>query len=94
MNLSTMSPRTALRLAIRLALLAGAVAALYFFGKVLVVLLCALVALVLVGAMTGGRKPRAPARAAGPDPQAELTRRGGAFPTGLSQLSRPPGIDL
>jgi len=94
MNLSTMSPRTALRLAIRLALLAGAVAALYFFGKVLVVLMCALVALVLIGAMTGGRKPRAPARAAGLDPQAELTQRGGTFPPGLRQLNRPPGIDL
>lgn len=94
MKLSPMSPRTALRLAIRLALLVAAVAAMYFFGKVLVVLLGALVALVLVGAMARGRKPRAPARAAGLGPQAELTRRGGAIPTGLSQLRHPPGIDL
>ncbi len=94
MKLSPMSPRTALRLAIRLALLVGAIAALYFYGKVLIVLFCALMALVLVGAMTGGRKPRAPTRPAALDPQTELTRRGGALPTGLSQLSRPPGIDL
>ncbi len=93
MKLSPMSPRTALQLAIRVVLLAGAIAALYFYGKVLVVVLCALVALVLVGVIAGGRKPRAPARAAGLDPQVELTRRGGAIPTGLSQLSRAPGID-